>query len=300
MKLVALCLSGLPLMLHAQMKADSLPAKTWKNDIGISYGLDTRGSFSMTEADWNKLSGLTNPDTSFQFRQWGGQINSNIYVNIQMGVQLKPFSEKSKLSQMLRFSIGAGGRQSQYAQWEHVDHFAYDTLTSSQTGEQYYLDSISINTWQKSYESSECQISTQYLIQTDRERRISGYAGAGVGLGITRMSTVNVWQTQSTGVQTVEYLNDQDDDQHYYYQNNYSTLEMTTVNKATESHAGTLNANLQVPVGFDFRLSKKNNFASRTVIGAEATYMFLMHKIPEVRVVTGSQVRFGVHLRFRV
>lgn len=304
MKIIAFCLAGMPFLAQAQPAArqsDSIGAKKYIHDLGISNGMDFRGSFNLSEKDWYGLMGSPDPDTSFKYAySSNGTISGSNYTNIQAGFQLKPLSEEKRIDQVLRFSFGFGGSKIESAGWKRIDSYVIDTLTSSSTGSQYLVDSVVTYDFHKEYTVKEHQFAVQYVISTDRDKVVSGYVGIGVGMGVLRLPHITSYLSRSASV----YIPQTYDAPYPPYGTTGQTYVITpqeTIEKTVTGLGGsTVNANIQVPLGFDVRLSKKNNFMSRMVLGGEITYMCLFHKIPQADVYNVQQVRTGLHLRVRV
>lgn len=303
MKIIAFCLAGMPFLAQAQpaAKQDSAKIEKHRYDFGISTGMDAYRSLNISEKDWYGLLGSPDPDTSYRFAYSSkGTISAYNYVNIQAGFQLKRLSEEKRIDQVLRFSFGFGGRKTESAGWQRFDSYVIDTLTSSSSGTQYLVDSVITYGFHKEYSVKEHQFSIQYLVSTDRDRVVSGYAGIGVGLGILRLPRLTTYTSRSTSIYVPQT--------HYTPYPPYGTTGQTYIitpqetieSSSTGSGGSTVNGNIQVPLGFDVRLSKKDNFMSRMVLGGEITYMYLFHKIPQGEVYGIHQVRTGLHLRVRV
>lgn len=298
MKLIALFLSGIPFLIQAQQqKSDSLTARKWLNDIGLSYGLDYTNENHFSESDWARISGQQ-PDTFLRYLPNHMERTSNSYANLSFGFGLKPLSEKRQIGQVLRFSFGYRGQRYETANWQKDERYVIDTLTSSSTGKNYYIDSIVTYALTKQFSSKQYQFSVQYLVQTNREKRFSFYTGVGLGLDLITKMTIQTGYNKYSKTESADFLND--DRPFDLYSPNYSDFTVTPLENTKRGYGGIVNANVQIPVGMDFRISMKDNFLGRTVIGAEFLYKCGFFKIPDLKASVYNDLRFGVHVRVRV
>lgn len=148
----------------------------------------------------------------------------------------------------------------------------YDTLTSSQTGEQYYVDSVKIENYFMSYGSQQLRIETSLLYRTNPEKRWSLYAGIGMSLGISLNAQTRINYNTYSFVSGLSNNNS--------YLNNYEEIHEKIVNKTN------ITSSVFVPMGVDFRIGKNREFWKKIHLYYEMKPTLSFASIPELTTLT--------------
>ena len=154
--------------------------------------------------------------------------------------------------QRLRIGVTYSGSTSVQSSFTNQTNTPYDTLTSSQTGGQTYVDSVYSEYLNVDYSQDQIGLDISYLLKSNPNARWGFYTGIGAVLGVSVNSEAYLWQnsysyyTNSTG----EFYPYNED----YYDNGKSE---------TYSLGSTFFGQIYLPIGVDFRLSKKNEFWKR-------------------------------------
>lgn len=148
----------------------------------------------------------------------------------------------------------------------------YDTLTSSQTGQQYFLDSTYAENYNMNYSSQQLRLETSLIYRTNPENRWSVYAGIGLSFGLSYNASTtinyNSFSYSSSYDQSYNYSNlGQDKREYFENKSNWST-------------------SVFVPMGIDFRLGKKREFWKRLHLYHEMKPSITYTTIPDVKRLT--------------
>lgn len=130
----------------------------------------------------------------------------------------------------------------------YTESFAYDTLTSAQTGEQFFLDSFSSHGYWARYSQKQLRLDASLIFRYNAEKRWSFFGGIGANFGLSYDANTVVHQfvTNWTGAEM------------YGYSNGHSSQgthqEEIFVNK------GGFGLGVYAPLGIDFQVGKKREF----------------------------------------
>ncbi|MES2589103.1 MAG: hypothetical protein V4622_08990 [Bacteroidota bacterium] len=149
-----------------------------RNEIGVHVGYNEI-NFSNLEFNWDKLTpGFKNPnitDTAFHILSQEVKFPKNstqtdfIYYGIDFTFYLKKI-KSIKIIPFFKISLqnSQGLNYSNY--WEKMEKKTFDTLTSSQTSNTYYLDSFYYYTINKSYQSNLAQINAHAFFEFQKDK----------------------------------------------------------------------------------------------------------------------------------
>lgn len=155
--------------------------------------------------------------------------------------------------------------------YEKVNKYAYDTLTSSQTGAQTVLTHDTLNRYSMTNLSKQLRLDAALIFRTNESARWSLYAGIGASLGYTIESTTSIDYS-------LTHLNKQSNDQGKHDQ----------VTKQTEifENKNYLTSSIYAPLGIDFRIGKKREFWKHLHLTYELKPSINFVAIPEINTVT--------------
>jgi hypothetical protein len=123
----------------------------------------------------------------------------------------------------------------------YFQSFPYDTLTSSQTGEQTFLDSTNTKRYEMNHSNQQIRLDGAMIFRMFPEKRWSIHTGLGASIGMSYRSNteINYWETSSI---PSEY--------NYGY----------GVERESYRNKNSLGASLYIPFGVDFGIGKKREF----------------------------------------
>jgi hypothetical protein len=190
------------------------------------------------------------------------------FSSVQLGLTFK--NHPNALLRVGISTMGVSGLQNSYSK---QDYFPYDTLTSSATGEQTFIDSVSSQSYFMNHSSRQIRLDAALIFRTDASARWSLFAGIGASLGVNYNATTYISYYMNN------YINGQDGN-YYGYSNNGSekTESFTTKNYLTTTAF--------IPMGVDFRIGKNQAFWKRLHLYYEIKPSISMTQIPALRTIT--------------
>jgi hypothetical protein len=194
-------------------------------------------------------------------------ISSMSYQSIQLGLSLK-----AKPSSIWRIGINHGSTALLSKGLSRSEIVRYDTLTSSQTGEEYYIDSTYSESYFVNYGSKQLRFETALIFGTNKEKRWSIYAGLGLSFGISYNSETMISYSSNSGVSGVNSTYDTAGD--------YTSKSENFRNKMNSS------SSIFIPMGVDFRIGKNRDFWNRIHLYYEIKPSVTFTSIPELRLFT--------------
>lgn len=192
------------------------------------------------------------------------------FSSVQLGLTFK--NHPNALLRVGLSNMGVSGLQKSYSK---QDHFPYDTLTSSATGEQTFIDSVSSQSYFMNHSSRQIRLDAALIFRTDASARWSLFAGIGASLGVNYNATTYISYYRNN------YINNQNGNSYYNgYSNNGSekTETFTTKNYLTTT--------AYIPMGVDFRIGKNQAFWKRLHLYYEIKPSISMTQIPALRTIT--------------
>jgi len=192
------------------------------------------------------------------------------FSSVQLGLTFK--NHPNALLRVGISNMGVSGLQNRF---EKQDYFPYDTLTSSLTGEQTFIDSVSSQSYFMNHSSRQIRLDAALIFRTDASARWSLFAGIGASLGVNYNATTYISYYRNN------YINNQNGNSYYNgYSNNGSekTETFTTKNYLTTT--------AYIPMGVDFRIGKNKVFWKRLHLYYEIKPSISMTQIPALRTIT--------------
>lgn len=263
------------------------------NDFYVLPGFMMQGISGGTVADFKKLAPqstlLTNNFSDFN-QSGGFGFSGNASLSMMLGIQ---FSNKEKTSYkkspLLRLGLsyfsGAGFSANLYK----TTTKPYDTLSSQQTGQTVYKDSVINRNYYMNYTSQQVRLDASLIFRTNPEARWSLFAGVGITAGISINARTDISYYADSRTQE---RNSGNSSSNSYYNN-------SSGNYKSESFVNTTNfgASVYVPMGLDFRLGKKNEFWKRMHLFYEARPGVNALIIPELTTLLNGSIQQGIGLR---
>ena len=191
------------------------------------------------------------------------------YNSLQLGLTLK-----NNPSLLWRIGISHGST-GDISNWANRNRTApYDTLTSSQTGEQYFIDSTYSENYFMSYSAQQLRLESSVIFRTNPAKRWSIYAGAGMSFGVSYKA--------ETYINYFAYSSNSAYNANYDYASNVQSSSEHFRNKMS------ISTSVFVPMGIDFRIGKNREFWKRLHVYYEMKPSLTVTSIPELR--TSTQV----------
>jgi hypothetical protein len=130
----------------------------------------------------------------------------------------------------------------------YTETFRIDTLTSSQTGEQIFVDSFSTHSYNANYSQEQLRLDASLLFRYHADKRWSFYGGIGANFGLSYNAQTNVHQYVSPygGGYGYGLFNDM--------------VYNGTHTQETFENKGGFGFGVYAPLGVDFQVGKKRDF----------------------------------------
>lgn len=287
---LALALIATSNMLMAQSKVKV-------SEFSVSTGSIMQESPITQFSDWQRMAPGSSllPNLSkdlSNFTQSNSELNGGNVWSANLGLQ---FSDRAGMrynrNPLLRLGIQYQGATVLSQSFHKQLTYAHDTLTSSQTGEQTYVDSVQIDHYDISYRQKRLMLDASLIFRTKSESRWGLYAGIGMSLGASFRNQTDMDYSMYKGVSGVARMHDMffsnmfgndNDRRHEHFAN-------------TSSFAGAL----YIPLGASFRLSNKHDFWRKISLILETRPGLYWSGIPEL---TSTTLNTGVatQVGFRV
>lgn len=192
-------------------------------------------------------------------------INGSSYQSLQLGITFN-----KKANPLWRIGISHGSSNSISAGFSKDTYTPYDTLTSSQTGEQFYVDSMHSENYFMDYRSQQLRVESSLIYRTNVEKRWSVYAGIGASIGLSYNAQTYISYSTSDYV-SGNYTN---------YSGSYDYGFEHFRNKTN------ISTSVFVPMGVDFRIGKNKEFWKRLHLYYEMKPSLSFLTVPELRTLT--------------
>lgn len=169
----------------------------------------------------------------------------------------------------------------------------FDTLTSSLTGEETYIDSIYAEYYSMNYESQQIQVNASMIFRTDPEERWSIFSGIGFTAGVSINANTSIHYSSEEWKEVIQ-------NNTAYSNNNYQ--RRNTVENEFEFFTNKTNYGFSayIPLGVDFRIGNKKEFWKKTHLFYEVQPTLSFNTIPELETMNKVNFRhgFGVRVNF--
>ena len=132
----------------------------------------------------------------------------------------------------------------------YTESFTVDTLTSSQTGEQFLVDSFSTHSYNARYSQEQLRLDASLIFRLNGEKRWSLYGGVGANIGMS-------YNCQTTVHQSVSPYGDS---QFYGLFNDYIMYSDGVHQHETFENKGGIGVGIYAPLGLDFQVGKNRAF----------------------------------------
>jgi len=258
------------------------------HDFYIQTGIFTMRNTSGTLSDFKTLapqsSILLNNNTVDYSPYNNFRISGNNVFSMMLGLQ---FSNKTNPLLRLGFSYISGINLENSS--NRVARKPYDTLTSSQTGQTIYIDSVFTEQYNMKYSSEQLRFDGSLIFRTNPESRWSMFAGIGITAGFSINANTDIFYSNYSRTET-RYTTDSTSTSYNYSGYN----NMKTENFKNKTNFG---ASAYIPMGVDFRIGKKREFWKRIHLFYELRPCINITSIPELRTSANVGLQHGLGLR---
>lgn len=267
------------------------------SNVWINFGAYSINQPVLTADDFRKLapkSELLKTDFT-AFNNGGNYFTDDYYDDLNsqstfeglVGIKfLKKKTGSYKSNPELRLGFIYQNGTSFSRSYRDSEVFPYDTLTSGQTGQVLYVDSIKTTNFTMNHESEQIRFHASLLFRYKPEARWSLYGGAGVSAGTIINAQTQIYYNYT------EYTN-------YSYTSSSPSPNNESKSESFNNKSGVTFSSF-VTAGLDFRLGKKREFWQRFHICYEIRPMIDYMNIPELRSFTNGVVHQSFALRFNI
>jgi hypothetical protein len=188
---------------------------------------------------------------------------------------INPEKVDQKVFTSLRLGFSVSDSRLLSTAYSKSDEFRLDTLVSSQSGKEYYVDSTVSRNLYIDYSQSQFFLSAAYLIGSNPDDRWSFYTGVGVMAGVAVDASTYISKSNNSYVENSRSnLDEWDRDYEYDYDDEYFT------------HKSSVSMMASVPIGIDFRVGKKSKFWKGSHLVLEYQPSLYYYSIPELNTST--------------
>lgn len=263
------------------------------HDVSIQGGSFSVPSTKAGLADFKMLfpeSDLLNSDMTGFSQSGSFNIMNNSLFSVLIGLQ---FSNKQKTqyktNPVFRLGISYFSGSMLHGGLFKTDNKPYDTLTSSQTGQVIYIDSVNNQHYSMNYISEQLRLDGSLIFRTNPLARWSFYAGIGLAAGVSVNAHTEVYYSKYSHTRN-RYPNGYTSYAHFY-SSSYTSKTETFRNKTN------FVASTYIPMGVDFRIGKKGDLWKRVHLYYELRPSLNVLSIPELRTITDTSLHHALGLR---
>lgn len=266
------------------------------SDINLGFGGYSYTELGLSLNDFRKLA----PQSELLKADFSNLYTNGFYTNtyyedalesqsvseITAGLA-KKISESKKYQFFPEYRFGfmyqSGIRSSRY--YSRDDYERFDTLTSSQTGQVFYVDSVKHTSYNMRYSAQQLRITASVIFRHNPLSRWSLYAGGGFNLGMTINPFTEIDYTYQTSTNfTLPYS--------VLPTKNEIYISETFRNKFSMAGAGFLIA------GVDWRVGRKREFWKRLHLSYELRPIVDYNNIPERKSFVNAAVQHQFSFRY--
>jgi hypothetical protein len=241
-----------------------IPLLSQNQDFGkldFSMAIGVQSSFNSLnlqeyQAKYPESEILNRDYSNFSRQNYGynGDITS---LQFLFGYQLK---SNDRIENRLRMGISYGGFSIGTSSYFNTTSHAYDTLTSSRTNEEFYVDSVYSENLDFRSNAQQVGLDLSYIFRANPYGRWSFYTGIGLELGVNFNTKFEAnyyggsyYQSEGT----------------YSYYNFEETQNSSVFEQEIYDIDDSFYTKLYVPIGINFRIAKNNNFWKHVLIYSE-------------------------------
>lgn len=201
--------------------------------------------------------------------------------------------ENTNTKSLTQYRLGISFSETGISNYLHkTDRKPYDTLTSSQTGQTMYFDSVTYQNYSMNYKSQELRLDLSVIYRTNPAARWSVYGGIGVEAGVSALAYTDIDYSEHVSIQTASSSTPTSDNNNYNNSDSYRSERL--INKNSKVLA------FYLPLGIDFRVGAKKEFFKQLHLFYEARPFVNYTETPELGSLGGVGVKVGFGLRLTI
>ena len=212
---------------------------------------------------------------------------ATVFSSIQLGLSFRNKAKSDyKTNPLLRIGIMYVSNNSVSARSNAENRQPFDTLTSSQTNQSIYVDSMTGRNYSIEYTSEQIRLDASLLFRSNQAARWSVMAGIGASYGISVNANTRVSYSKYGREEFI-----------------YSNGDIRKFEKEREFRSETFNNKMNsgysfyVPMGVDFRIGKNREFWKHAHLFYELRPGIDINVIPELRTYRSMNIQQGIGLR---
>lgn len=215
-------------------------------------------------------------------------LTTSPYISVCMGLQ---FGDKQKTTYkknpILRLGLTYLGGKTMYSIKNKVETYAYDTLVSLQTGQQYFIDSVSYRQIRTHYSYEQLLIDAALLYRTNPSARWSLSIGVGGMARFSLKANANISYSKSEQVSTPRGIN--------FYSQYYGFSQSEILKSNTN-----MGLSAYIPMGIDMRIANKNTFWNKIHLFYEVRPTIGVLKIQQLPTIVQSSIQQGFGIKVAI
>lgn len=274
---------------NAQTDSSTVKRKMKITDLYVATGVVAHTKSLSTLEDFNKLapqSTLLN-DSFAGYSGYSNTLSNNAGFTFSalVGINFLNAAKtayKSNPQWRLGFSYINGMAMSRTLRKEVKA--PYDTLTSSQTGEMIFIDSVTSEYYNMHYQNEQLRLHLSIIFRTNPNARWSLYGGAGINAGMSFNARTEISYTQKKSTENKKTSRD--------------ALGVTEYTSESFINNNGFGFAAFIPMGVDWRLGRKREFWKRLHFYYELSPQIDFTSVPELRtfISTGVTSNFGLRV----
>lgn len=203
--------------------------------------------------------------------------------NLSVGLKLEKFPKTT-----LRIGLMHANQPNlMQTSGSYTESFPYDTLTSSQTGEQFFIDSFSTHSYYAYYSQKQVRVDAALIFRFNASQRWSFFGGIGANFGLSYNGKTEVSQHVSPWGDMYNYGY-----YDYYPEGSYQ--------KESFENKGGFGFGVYAPLGIDFQVGKNRDFWKPVHLFMELRPGFNVNQIASLGSTFAAGNFSNVGLRFKI
>ncbi len=257
---------------------------------GMSFGRNTNTKLSDFQALAPESALLNTDFTAYNASSGFYGITGSSVFSVMVGLQFTDKQQSTyKSNPLLRLGVSYLGGTTLSGNYYKEDRITYDTLTSSQSAQVVYLDSVNTTTYGMNYATEQIRFDASLIFRTIPEARWSLYSGIGCSGGLSFNSYTEIYTGSYSRTETRGPENGTST--YYYY------AESDNFDSETFRNENNFAAAAYIPMGVDFRIGKNKEFWKQTHLFYELRPGLNITSIPELRTIMNASLQQGFGLR---
>lgn len=277
------CLFSGVLMVASHLVAQVNESGMSRFELGIYHNMSSELPVNFAATDWNNAvtnfeqveSGFTSLNQSSYYWNY-----SNPFTYLRGTFDFGNRTNDNWVKPKIAFTFGAFNNIYLSENFDQYKRFRYDTLTSSQTGNQTFVDSVYQINRHRSFDAKMISFGIGAHFEKAITKRFSAEFGFDVLYTFTMNSRVSAHQYTSSGTTTNTII-----DSYYtnynYYGFNYGQGEKLPTNELAKMNVSIFS--LQLPIEFNMLLSTKENIFNQFKLGVTYNPTFTFAQLNDVK-----------------